>query len=76
MGPVSGNLEKPGASDGQLAILPRDLLHAWLLNNVPKPQRFLLVAPPTIHQSEQKKPRNVNLSRHMIRLKSALFLFN
>ena len=71
VGPVGGHLEEPGASDGELSVLPGDLLHARLLNHVPKPQRLLLMTPLTVHQSEQKKPRNVKLSRHMIGLKSA-----
>ena len=76
MSPMRGHLQKPCASDSQFLVLPRDLVHAWLLDHVPEAQSFLLMTAPAVHQSEQKKSRDVYLLRHVIYLKCTLLFLN
>ena len=76
MYPVCCDFEKPRASDGQLFIFPRDLIHAWLLDYIPEPCRLFFVSALAEEQTEEKKSGDIYLTSHVIYTKFCLFLLD
>ena len=75
MHPEGRHLEEPGTCYGQLFVLPADLVHAGLLQDIPESLTLLIVRALAVKETKQEKAVDIDISSHMITLIFFFLLF-